>query len=80
MASKIELTVEDILGLLDRGVLGYMETRDLLAEIFPSFGKARSTDVDQYLEELGQKIDEAAAIRHMAWAPSDRRSTNTADN
>jgi hypothetical protein len=49
-------TVDDMLALFNTGRIGEIEFRNWLAEIYPSFVRARRHDIDDHLEEQGRRI------------------------
>ncbi len=48
---------EEVVDLLERGVLGRIEARNMLAELFPLFAKHRDNDVDEMIREIAARND-----------------------
>lgn len=53
-----EITIADMLTVFNHGRIGEIEFRNWLAEVYPSFARARRKDVDDWLEEQGAKLAE----------------------
>ena len=49
-------TIAEILALHNAGMIGTIESRSWLANLFPDFRDARREDVDNALEQLGSEI------------------------
>ena len=60
-SNRSEPTVDDLLMLFNSGRIGEIEFRNWLAELYPSFARARRTDIDDYLEAEGIRIAEEKA-------------------
>lgn len=51
-----EVTIADMLTVFNHGRIGEIEFRNWLAEVYPSFARARREDVDKWLEDEGERI------------------------
>ena len=51
-----EITVADMLTIFNHGRIGEIEFRNWLAEVYPSFARARRKDVDDWLEQEGNRL------------------------
>jgi hypothetical protein len=50
-----QLSVDDLMALWSNGILGTIELRSWLAQIFLEFSNVRDDDVDKYFRELAQR-------------------------
>lgn len=53
---KNDPTIAEILALHNAGLIGTIETRSWLSNLFPNFKEARRSDVDDALENLGSSM------------------------
>ncbi len=53
-----EISVADMLALFGHGRIGEIELRNWLAEIYPSFKRARRHDIDEWLEKAQQQLNQ----------------------
>lgn len=51
-------TIEELLLLWRATVIGTLEFRNWLEELYPSFKKARRADVDEYMQKKADKMAE----------------------
>lgn len=58
-----EITIADMLSLFGHRLIGEIEFRNWLEELYPSFSKARRNDIDEWLEEEGDRLAQEQKAR-----------------
>lgn len=49
------LSIEEIVSLVNENLLGVLEVRNLLAEMYPEYAKVKDLDLDQHIRDESER-------------------------